>query len=323
MQVTHLVRKFQNKLDEEYFNSLIFFTKSTGTNLNVVRFLPLIRTVFSRLMNFKFGIIHLHYWSLGFYLYLKTIGKLDQFIFVFQLYEKPQYDNLKGYKKKMMQRAHSLFLKRASAIIFHKKHIYKEYCRDHKKYIEKFFLIETGFTKALGYPNKNEFANIIKVRIGDDYTKDFEATSLAVEAFSYLSTNYSIVTSNESNNFKQIKYFAENLHLKNRLDILESEDIQHYKYNIFLDLNKETLTQSTLNNLANGIWVVGSRSDICVNGYHTINTFLPKIIAAKIKEAVQLSISVDMETLNKFYTWESRANQLVLVYNYILENKVK
>lgn len=325
MRVTHLVKNISDEDDKIYIKNIIDRSRTFGYRSKVMRTLPFTRTFLARLIFFNKKIIHLHYCSKGMYLYLKYFGKVDNVHLVYQIYRNMDLSKLSHRNAKLYEDANNFYIKKASAILFNKISLYHEYCKNYKKYREKFFLIECGYQSDLlkPLPDHKQLGLSTKIYIGQDKSEDFKHTSLAVEAFSYLPSHYTLLSNYANNNGKYVKRFSENLHLKNRLDFLDVSSVESARYDIYIDLLTEDLSIEMLNNLARNVCVIGVRRDLGIKGYFAINSFLPKVIASQIKSMNPVKMEVDTETLSRFYSWDARTKQVTLIYNYILENKVK
>ncbi len=325
MRATHLVKNISEEDDKKYIKNIINRSKKFGYKAKVMHLLPVTRMFLSRLLFFNKTIIHLHYCSKGMYLYLKTLGKVDNMHFVYQIYHDMDLSKFSRRNAKLYEDANIFFIKRASAVLFNKISLYHEYCKNYKKYREKFFLIECGYDsdQLTPLPDHKQLGMSTKIYIGQDKSDDFKNTSLTVEAFSYLPSNYTLLSNYTNNNGRHVKRFSENLHLKNRLDFLDGATLESASYDIYIDLLTEDLSIEMLNNLARDVCVIGVRKDLGIKGYFPIKSFLPKVIASQIKSMSPVKMEVDTQTLSRFYSWDARTKQVILIYNYILENKVK
>lgn len=208
----------------------------------------------------------------------------------------------------------------------------EELVRFYKKYADKIMLVENGVPTHIFKPSPTKQLSINKEILGVGVISPRKGIHVLVEALKYLPNYYYLrwVGQVENQSYKkELDELATNLNVHNRIKYegyIPNLDMPRYfqNANVFIiPSTYEGFPKVVLEALACGLPVLASgfKSLYRIIGLTYLSSFAPKIVAREIKQIVEGRSKVDIDFINRIYSWDAKAKEIDIVYKEVVNRR--
>lgn len=207
-----------------------------------------------------------------------------------------------------------------------------EFTKFYKDYADKLMLVENGVPTHIFTVRKGRQLSMNKEIIGVGVISPRKGVHILVESLKYLPSNYFLrwVGQVENQIYKnELDELAKNLGVSHRVKyegyIPNFEMPKYYQNaNIFvIPSTYEGFPKVVLEALACGLPVLASgfKSLYKIIGLTYLASLAPKVVAKQIKQIVEGRTKVDVDFVNRVYSWDAKAREIDIVYREVIRKR--
>lgn len=318
MRVLHLINiRFIQNDQRKQIQTLKDHLKKSDVKSSTIRRFIISRYLLTRMLWGRYSIINLHEPGFLILLSVNLLGKFENTPIILSVYSNRYLEN--GWQKRFKNALFNKIIRKSRIILFSNVCVFDAYKKKYKKYSSKFFLIERGIESA----KREDYLDQLKITntyvIKNDRSAGFKDTRTVLEGFSYNPKNYKIMLCDKyAEDQKSIESTLKNFNLHRSTEFSDESD----SGDVLIDLMKPDLSKDTLFYLSKGKCVIGLRKDIRIDGYTPLDNVSSKKISQLVTQMNSSCVLTDVDTFNKYFSWDARANQYKILYEMVVKHQI-